>query len=134
MMPTLAELIPAASNAQILTVLIGGAALCSIAYLLLGLATKWREFRDPNPPVKVHPVETEFVKRGKVEELEREIRGNAKELSALITKNFGVLQLSMHQQTLDLNAAGERRASKIHERINEVTERIARVEERTKRL
>ena len=101
--------------------LISAAAVVSIALLAKKLF------------VRKPPIEAEFVTKTEFrtfrQDVERELNG----LRDKIDARFLGLGEKIEEMKAELLGAGERRASSIHRRLNELEAGLARVDERTKR-
>jgi hypothetical protein len=81
---------------------------------------------------KLDRIEREFVNRTELGEFKREVRNELSVISARIASMSDVIGEKLDVMKSDLMAAGERRASALHMRINDVENLVNRVDERTK--
>jgi hypothetical protein len=93
--------------------------------------TEFRKHKEACGP-KIDRIEKEFLPRHEFVEFKREIRAELIGINGQIRCTTEVIGEKLDVMKTDLMAAGERRASAMHERINDVAEMVNRVDERTK--
>lgn len=95
--------VPTASESQVLTFLIGGAAILGIVYLGLGVWDKARKLMGNHRTVQVQPVETHLATREEVQQLRD-----------WTFERFETMQIDR-----------ARTLGELHEKINKVAEDVA---------
>lgn len=129
---TLIAQIPTATGNQILTVLIGGAALLAIALMVKALLPKRRE----------PPIEAEFIAKQEHEKDMTELCRDVESLRGKVDGDVQRLMSKMDEAKTELMLDGRRRSAtlfqhikdtntEIFNRLNQHDKQIAKLEERT---
>jgi len=83
--------------------------------------------------VRKPPIEAEFVTKAEFRMLREDVERELNSLRDKIDARFVSLGEKIEEMKAELLAAGERRSSSIHRRLNELEAGLARVDERTKK-
>lgn len=111
----LADAIPQATRGEISSWIVGAAAVMSCAALFKSLF------------VRKPPIEAEFVKIEEFREFQAEVRHT-------LNGNYGKISDKIDEMKSELLITEERRAIALHERINDISVKVAAINERTKHL
>jgi hypothetical protein len=141
--------LPNATAPEIGTWLISCAAVMAIVTLAISIYGKL--FPKRHPPIetefatkrelknqaqfcipRIDRIEREFLARVEFQDFKREIREELVGISSRIASTNVLVIEKLDVMKGDLMAAGERRASVIHARINDMSSLVSRVDERTK--
>lgn len=114
----LANVAPQATRTEVETVLYGLVALGGMALIYIKIF------------VRKPPLEAQFVSQTEF----REFKNDVKEEFHAINTNAGKIIEKIEESKTEMLNAGERRAAKIHERINELDRAVAAVNERTRKM
>lgn len=142
-MITLLAQVPTATNSQLLTVIIGGAGVLGIIYLVFGTLNQWRELKASKATVNVQPVNAEFVTKADHKEDVAALKEEISEVRDRGDANTDRILQKLEVVKDDLNLQGSRRSKTLFDKLDEKLqpvnrtlkehgEEIARIDERTK--
>lgn len=80
------------------------------------------------------PIHAEFVTKEEFTGFKAEVRSELATINKASNQNAKDILQKLDEVRTEISTAGERRAIAIHNRINELQDSVARVDERTKKL